>query len=36
VSRLPFTDTHVHFFDLREPELKYAGAGGNAKAPFCV
>jgi predicted TIM-barrel fold metal-dependent hydrolase len=23
MSRLPFTDTHVHFFDLREPELTY-------------
>lgn len=23
VSRLPFTDTHVHFFDMREPELSY-------------
>jgi hypothetical protein len=31
VSRLPFTDTHVHFFDMREPELAYdfLGPGGD-------
>jgi predicted TIM-barrel fold metal-dependent hydrolase len=31
VSRMPFTDTHVHFFDMREPELAYdfLGPGGD-------
>ena len=24
MARLPFTDTHVHFHDLREPSLRYA------------
>ena len=24
MADLPFTDTHVHFWDLREPELRYA------------
>jgi predicted TIM-barrel fold metal-dependent hydrolase len=24
VSRLPFTDSHVHFFDVRDPKLHYA------------
>ena len=31
MSRMPFTDTHVHFFDMREPELAYdfLGPGGD-------